>query len=112
MFPHDPPRFLARTPHSYNDVDHIRRELMETGFSDVQVETVEHVTRCGLPRDAAVAYCQGTPLRSEIVARDPAGLERATLHASEALAQRFGDGPIEGKSQAIVFTALRQSPCL
>jgi ubiquinone/menaquinone biosynthesis C-methylase UbiE len=107
MFPHDPPRFLARTPYGYHDADHIRRELMEAGFSDVQVETVEHVTRCGLPRHAAVAYCQGTPLRNEIVARDPAGLEGATLRASEALAERFGDGPIEGKSQAVIFTASR-----
>jgi hypothetical protein len=52
------------------------------------------------------AYDQGTPLRSEIVARDPAGLEQATLHACEALAQRLGDGPV-GKSQAVVFTATR-----
>jgi SAM-dependent methyltransferase len=107
MFPDDPPRFLARTPYGYHDADHIRRELMGAGFLDVQVDTIEHVTRCGSPRDAAVAYCQGAPLRSEIVARDPAGLERATLHASVALAQRFGNGPMEGKSQAIVFTAVR-----
>jgi hypothetical protein len=30
MFPHDPPCFLARTPYSYNDVDHIRRETSES----------------------------------------------------------------------------------
>jgi ubiquinone/menaquinone biosynthesis C-methylase UbiE len=107
IFPHDPPRFLARTPHGYHDADHLRREVIEAGFSDVQVETVEHLTRCGSSRDVAVAYCQGTPLQGEIVARDPAGLERATLHASGALAKRFGDGPIEGKSQAIFFTAAR-----
>jgi ubiquinone/menaquinone biosynthesis C-methylase UbiE len=107
IFPHDPPRFLARTPHGYHDADHVRRELIGAGFSDVRIETIEHVTRCGSPRDVAVAYCQGTPLQSEIVARDPAGLERATRHASEVLTKRFGHGPIEGKSQAIFFTAAR-----
>jgi SAM-dependent methyltransferase len=32
IFPHDPPQFLARTPHGYHDVDLIRRELEAAGF--------------------------------------------------------------------------------
>jgi hypothetical protein len=55
----------------------------------------------------AIAYCQGTPLRSEIEARDASGLEEATRHAREALASRFGTGAIEGKIRAIVFTATK-----
>ena len=105
MFRDDPPRFLARTPHGYHDTAAIRSEVLAAGFSNVAFETVGHVSRCGSPRDAAVAYCQGTPLRSEIVARDPSGLERATEQAAEALARRFGAGPIEGRIQAMVFTA-------
>ena len=37
-----------------------------------------------------MAYCQGTPLRSEIELRDPLLLGDATVAASNALAQRFG----------------------
>ena len=55
----------------------------------------------------AIAYCQGTPLRNEIEARDASGLEDATQACGEALAQRFGNGPVEGRIQAHVITALR-----
>jgi len=59
------------------------------------------------PRDVAIAYCQGTPLRNEIVARDEQGLERATNIATDALARRFGSGAIEGRIRAFVVTAMR-----
>src|SRR5882757_328574 len=39
IFPDDPPRFLARTPHGYHDTALIRSELEEAGFSRVVIET-------------------------------------------------------------------------
>jgi len=105
MFPQDPPQFLARTPHGHHDAEEIRQGLLAAGFSHVEFETLEHVSRCASPREPAVAYCQGTPLRNEIIARDPSCLEAATQHATAALARRFGPGPIEGRIRAIVFTA-------
>jgi ubiquinone/menaquinone biosynthesis C-methylase UbiE len=39
IFPNDPPRFLARTPHGYHDTVLIRRELEDAGFSRVSIET-------------------------------------------------------------------------
>jgi hypothetical protein len=39
IFPNDPPRFLARTPHGYHDTALIRSELEEAGFSRVVIET-------------------------------------------------------------------------
>ena len=59
------------------------------------------------PRHVAVAYCQGTPLRNEIEARDASRLEEATNRATEALAQRFGKDAIAGRIRAVVVTALR-----
>ena len=35
VFPNDPPRFLARTPHGYHDTTLIRSELDRAGFSSV-----------------------------------------------------------------------------
>ena len=78
LFPDDPPRFLARTPHGYHDVEKIREELSAAGFSDVSIETVDAQSRAASPRDPAIAYCQGTPLRNEIEARDASRLEEAT----------------------------------
>ena len=105
LFPSDPPRFLARTPHGYHDPDLIRRDLAAAGFSDIAVEAVVHTSRAASPQDPAVAYCQGTPLRTEIEARGPPGLDAATARAAEALARRFGTGAIEGRIAALVITA-------
>ncbi|HET7848484.1 MAG TPA: class I SAM-dependent methyltransferase [Pseudolabrys sp.] len=105
MFPHDPPLFLARTPHGYHDIDRIRAELKGAGFAVVSVEAVEKRSEAPSAREVAIAYCQGTPLRNEIEARDPSGLEKATDCAAKALADRFGAGGVSGRIGAIVFSA-------
>ncbi len=107
MFPNDPPRFLARTPHGYHDVAMLREELTMAGFTHVTIETRGDISKAPSPRDPAIAYCQGTPLRNEIEARDPAGLEAATQACAEALALRFGSGAVEGRISAHVITAIR-----
>jgi ubiquinone/menaquinone biosynthesis C-methylase UbiE len=106
LFPHDPPRFMARTPHGYHDVERIREELNAAGFTDISVDAVEARSKAASPRDAAFAYCQGTPLRTEIEARDASGLEDATNRATEALARRFGNGAVDGRIRALVITAI------
>jgi ubiquinone/menaquinone biosynthesis C-methylase UbiE len=105
VFPHDPPRFLVRTPHGYHDVARIREDLHRAGFANVGIETREHVSRAPSARDAAIAYCQGTPLRNEIEARDASLLQFATDRATEAIASHHGDGPVAGKIQAHVIVA-------
>ena len=105
MFPHDPPRFLARTPHGYHDTALIRSELAQAGFSAVEIETRAEQCRAASPRIPAVAYCQGTVLRNEIEARDSGKLEAATDYAASAIADRHGRGEISAKIQAHVVTA-------
>jgi hypothetical protein len=55
-------------------------------------------------RVPAIAYCQGTPLRNEIEARDTSRLGEATDLAAQAIAQRFGRAAVEGKIQAHIVT--------
>lgn len=105
IFPNDPPRFLARTPHGYHDTALIRRELEDAGFSRVVIETRAEQSRATSPRIPAVAYCQGTPLRNEIEARDAGKLEAATDHAAAAIADRLGGGEVTAKIQAHVIVA-------
>ena len=105
VFPDNPPRFMARTPHGYYDPEVIMRDLAGGGFTKrPRIEMVATRSQAKSPRDAAVAYCQGTPWRNEIEARDASRLDEATEAASEALAKRFGRGPIDGKIQAHVIT--------
>jgi ubiquinone/menaquinone biosynthesis C-methylase UbiE len=106
VFPGDPPRFLARMPHGYHDVALIREELGRAGFTSITIETHQKVSRAHSARDAATAYCHGTPLRNEIEARDASLLPLATDRATEAIASRHGsEGPVAGKIQAHVIVA-------
>ena len=106
LFPQDPPRFMARIPHGYHDVEKLRAELTAAGFASISVVTLGDISKAASPRDPAVAYCQGTPLRNEIEARDPSRLEEATQKATEAMTRRFGSGPVEGRIRAHVITAI------
>ena len=107
LFPEDAPRFLARTPHGYHQPASIRADLMAAGFENISIETIEERSKAASPRDVAIAYCQGTPLRNEIDARNPSRLQEATEYAARAIANRFGDGPVDGKIRALVVTAVR-----
>ncbi len=107
VFPGDPPMFLARTPHGYHDVSTIRSDLGAAGFYDVHIETIEKTSTAPSPREPAIAYCQGTPLRSEIETRDATLLNHVTDRAAEAIAGRFGTGSVSGKIRGHVVTASR-----
>jgi ubiquinone/menaquinone biosynthesis C-methylase UbiE len=105
LFPKDPPRFMARTPHGYYDRATIERDLANGGFTALpQISTVAARSRAESSRVPAVAYCQGTPLRNEIEARDTSRLGEATDFAADAIAQRFGRGTVDGKIQAHIVT--------
>lgn len=104
VFPNDPPTFIARVPHGYHDIEKIRTDLKAAGFTDISIETVDHVSKAPSPKVPAVAFCQGTPIRNEIEARG-ASLEAATNAAITLLTQRFGNGAIEGRIRAHLVTA-------
>ena len=106
IFPNDPPRFLARTPHGYHDTALIRSELEDAGFSRVAIETKADQSQASSPRIPAVAYCQGTPLRQEIEARDAGKLEAATDCAASAIADRHGSGEVAAKIQTHVVVTV------
>jgi hypothetical protein len=81
----------------------IERDLAAAGFrGPARIETLAGRSRAPSSRATAIAFCQGTPLRNEIEARDPARLVEATDVAARALEERFGRGGIEGKIQAHV----------
>ena len=105
VFPRDPPRFMARTPHGYHDPRLIERDLASGGFvARPRIDTVSARSRAASPRIPAIAYCQGTPLRNEIEARDASRLGEATDIAAEAIGKQFGRGAVDGKIQAHIVT--------
>jgi ubiquinone/menaquinone biosynthesis C-methylase UbiE len=109
VFPDNPPLFMARTPHGYHDKAVIKAvikaDLERAGFKDISIETLTATSRAPTPDYVATAYCQGTPLRGEIEARDASKLQAATDAVAEAIRKCHGSGPIEAKIQALVITA-------
>ncbi len=104
VFPTDPPRFMERTPHGYHDKRRIERDLASAGFAaSPDITTVDARSRAASARIPAIAFCQGTPLRNEIEARDPSRLAEATDVADAAIASRFGRGAIGGRMRAHVI---------
>lgn len=105
VFPQDPPRFMARTPHGYHQRQVIERDLAGGGFArKPRIDTLAARSRASSPRVPAIAYCQGTPLRNEIEARDATRLGEATDVAAQAIGTRFGRGAVDGKIQAHIVT--------
>lgn len=108
VFPEDPPRFLARTPYGYHDRVVIAQDLAAAGFTQPpRIDTLAARSRAPSAHEPALAYCQGTPLRTEIEARDAARLGEATDKAAAAIAQRFGMNAVDGKIQALVVTVTK-----
>jgi SAM-dependent methyltransferase len=108
LFPADPPRFMERLPHGYHERARIERDLADGGFvASPRIDTVTARSRGRSPRDTAIAFCRGTPLRDEIEARGVARMDEAIGSAEEAIARRFGRGEVDGKMQANVVTVER-----
>ena len=105
FFPDDPPLFMARTPHGYHDVAQITDDLKQAGFGKIDFHTISEQSLAGNPRDPAVAYCQGTPLRNELEERDAARLAEVTDAAAADIEKQFGSGAVSGKIQGHVFSA-------
>jgi SAM-dependent methyltransferase len=106
-FPADPPTFIERVPHGHGDADVTLAELRAAGFSTAEVEIVELPSRAPSAADPAIGFCQGSPLRMQIEARDAARLHEITDAATAAMAERFGPGPIEAPMRALVFDAMK-----
>jgi SAM-dependent methyltransferase len=106
VFPDDPPRFLERVPHGYHERRRIEGDLAEAGFpSPPRVELLTLRSRARSARDAAIAYCLGTPLRNEIESRDPSRLDVAIAAGTSAISERFGSADVDAKMQAHVVAA-------
>ncbi|KQW40447.1 class I SAM-dependent methyltransferase [Rhizobacter sp. Root404] len=103
LYPADPPRFMARTPHGHHEHAPLAADLAKAGFvAPARFEIVSARSRAPSALAAAIAYCQGTPLRNEIATRSPEGLAAATEFCAAALTRRFGTGPIDAQIRAHV----------
>jgi SAM-dependent methyltransferase len=88
----------------YFDEPTIRSDLAAAGFRDVSVDRIERPARAASAWDAAVITVQGSLLRPALEAADPSGLNEATKAVDRVMVTRFGEGPVEGETKALIVT--------
>jgi SAM-dependent methyltransferase len=103
VLPEGTPDFLATIPHGYADRDQVAADLREGGFEEFTMESVGLSSPAVLPREVAIGFCTGTPLRGQLEARgDLASLTEAIAADVD---RQLGDEPVEGGMSALVVTA-------
>jgi len=101
------PGFLRRVPFAYHDADAIRRDLWQAGFAHCTIDRVTSTWHAASADEVALSYCHGTPLRAEIEAVAPGGLDLATQAVAAAIAARFGVVRPAMPRRALVVEALK-----
>lgn len=91
----------------YYDDSTIQSDLTAAGFINLRVERVTEPSRAASAGDAAKIVCHGSMLRTAIDAYDPSRLDEITEQVTQALLSRFGMGPVEGATQAVLVSAER-----
>ena len=108
VFGADAPRFLPDVPYAYFDHARIAEDLARAGFPQApSITVVEKRSPAPSPRHPAIGFCQGSPLRNQIEACDPARLAEVVDAATAAIARRFGDGASEAGIKAHVVQIAR-----
>lgn len=103
LYPAAPLRFMSQVPHGYCDPARIAADLRAGGFAgEPRMTLLPGRSEADSALGVARAFCQGTPLRAEIEARQPGGVEEATAACEAALRARFGSGPVSAQMQALV----------
>jgi hypothetical protein len=105
LFPEGAATFLDRAAFRCRDRDALAAECQAAGFAAVEAETVALSARSPSAGAAAEAFAWGSGFGADALALDPARFEAATRALAEALAARFGEGPIEAGMSAHVVTA-------
>lgn len=104
---------LGRDPHAlvspgYHDEPTIREDLAAAGFREVNIERVTRPAKAASAREAAAMTVQGSLVRAAIEAADASRLVEATNAVEQAMRARFGNGPVEGETKALIVTTAKR----
>ena len=102
--PESPLVFLSRTPYGYFSLSQIRADLEGAGMRDLKITAVDETGKT-TPSEAAIAFCEGTPLRAAIENHETLSLAEATKIAEGALLRHFGPGPIRAPIRSFEVVA-------
>jgi ubiquinone/menaquinone biosynthesis C-methylase UbiE len=105
FFKTDPPKFYE-TPFSCADKDKMHFMLSESGFQDIDIDTVSFVSEVPSAHDAATGLVCGNPVVNSIVERG-INVPDVVDAVATALKRELGDNPMRTPLKALVITARR-----
>jgi hypothetical protein len=101
----EPIMFTSEFRFRLRDIPGIRRMLRESGFRDIQIETVAKLNYTARAADAAIGLVEGNPIALAIAERD-ASLRPVVIDAvAKAIKEQFGETDIRAPMKAIVVRA-------
>jgi ubiquinone/menaquinone biosynthesis C-methylase UbiE len=96
-----------RFPFSLNDHDEIYGLLNNAGFTNINIEREQKLSRAENAAKAANALVRGGSLYNEIAKRDPALVDKIIAEVEQELAVRYGSSPMVAPMSAIITTAMK-----
>jgi SAM-dependent methyltransferase len=106
FFPENTPAFY-HVPFSYWHEPTIHADLTAAGFTSVQMELLNLTGHADSPQSAARGLLEGTPVYTEIIARDESVLAPLNKHLAALLEKRFGSRDLKVPLQARLVTAIK-----
>ena len=97
--------FMERTPHGHGDPAVLERDVRAAGFSHVEIVPLALRARSASAREPAIGMIAGSPQGMQIDAARPGCVPDVIAQAADAIAQRFGAGPIDAPMRAFVIEA-------
>lgn len=92
-------------PFSMNDQAAIKRILQDTGFSKIEIESVDKVSICQSAKEAANGLARGGSIYNEIIKHDPLLVEEIVKTLEAELVEKFGASPMNAPMKALVCQA-------
>ncbi|MDY0883469.1 class I SAM-dependent methyltransferase [Dongia soli] len=106
FFPQDPPQFYL-VPFSCYQIDPIKTDLLEAGFSDIEIAVVTRYKEIADLPAFARGMVYGNPLIDQIQARGSIAPDRIVEAVTQALSDAFGNNPARMPLQAMFYSAVK-----
>jgi ubiquinone/menaquinone biosynthesis C-methylase UbiE len=107
LFPDNVPMFMKRGPFSYYEPEWIERDLHAAGFEEIEIETIESVSRSPSAADGARGLVYGSPMGVELEDYGPGALDAVFARLSDAARRYEGPNGFEAPMVAHIVTAIR-----
>lgn len=106
FFPIDTPAFYE-VPFSYHDRELMREEILLSGFERVVLEEVQETGSAKSAENAASGLLEGSPIHTEIMARNAASFPEMHKTLTERFAKRFGSRDLQVPLSAWMVEAIK-----